>query len=81
MNQRQIYFGWALAIIMPLLLFSAWLYIPWPGAIIAAIGLLGLFAGYMIYEYLVVRKILHREVVFEQIALAIFLLVIFSFAL
>ncbi|MEX0934686.1 MAG: hypothetical protein WDZ42_02685, partial [Candidatus Saccharimonadales bacterium] len=79
LNETKLYIGWALSVMTPLLLFGAWLYVPWPGTLIAAIAAIGLFIGYMIYEYAAVKGRISHETVFEQVALAILILVIFSF--
>ncbi|MEX0668256.1 MAG: hypothetical protein WD061_00770 [Candidatus Saccharimonadales bacterium] len=79
-GDNKLYIGWALSIITPLLLFATWLYIPWPGTLIAATAAIGLFAGYMIYEYAKTKGEISYETVFEQIVLAVLILVLFSFA-
>lgn len=70
--------GWLMAVAVPLLLWLIWIYIPMPGALIAALAVCGGFAGYLLYEHSRVQRHVSSKTVVEQLLLALLLLAAFT---
>ncbi|MEX0748692.1 MAG: hypothetical protein WD467_03755 [Candidatus Saccharimonadales bacterium] len=81
MSRQQLYFGWLLAVLTPVLLWLSWRYVPYPGSALAGVVVLGIYSGFILYEHARARKHLPPGTVSEQLALAALLLVGFSFIL
>ncbi len=80
MSKKQLLIGWMVTFLSPALLFGAWRYVPYPGALLAAGAVIGAYIGFILYEHAYFRSSLDKKVVKEQIAVALLLLVLFSFS-
>lgn len=81
MRKRIEALSWTAAVIVPVLLFGVWKFVPYPGVLLAAGAVIGGYIGFILYEHAYHRTVLTRSVVIEQLAVALLLLVLFSFSL
>ncbi len=72
------YIGWFLSLVAPVALLYAIRTVPYPGSLLLAGAVIGVFVGYLIYEHVAAHAEIPNKTLAEQILLGIFVLLIIT---
>lgn len=72
------YAGWIVVVLVPVVVWTAMQYVPYPGSLLVSIAAIGALVGSIVYEHARHRRGISQRTIIEQILIGVLLLAVLA---